>query len=145
MSLEWMGASVGIMAGVVGLILLAYDRLRGSGKHDADMHGKVNGLLLRADSLDRDHGVVEVQLALLDKRVGEVLYELKGIDGQNGIKGNTRALAEEIRVMKLRLAGYDVVTALFKAERDQYAGPEKRHFTRRALDAKLAELGNTED
>ncbi len=144
--LKVIGISVAIMTGVVGLLLLLYDRLRGSGKLDADMHNSVRELTQKVAVLERDFGMIELQLSQLDKKLSEVLYELKGTDGLNGIKGLSRAHAAEIAAIKKRLHSMDVVAALLKAQQEaSYSGVEKRHSMRRDIDVKLMDLVRPDD
>jgi len=139
------GGWVGMLTGIAALSILIYDRLRGSGKLDADLHNTVNDLERKASRSEHESSDTALQLATLERKLSEVGYELRGVDGQNGVKGLNRTHGVEIATIKKRLADMDVIAALFKAERSVYGGEEKRHFTRRSLDAKLAELAQPAD
>ncbi len=146
------GAWIGMISGGTALVILAYDRLRGSGKREADLNNKVNELQKsfadlgrKVDILERELTVIEVNLSTIDRKLSEVLFELRGVDGQNGVKGAGRIHGLEIASIKKRLAAMDVLAALFKAERETYSGVERRHVTRRDFDVKLLEAVQTDD
>ncbi len=128
------GGWVAMIGGLVAVVLLLYDRLRGSGKLDADMNSRVNDLTRKIDKTDHEVCGIEGTVRSLDQKVSEVTYEVRGIDGQNGVKGVARSNATEIAHIKKRLSAMDVVAAIFKAERDEDRRP------RRSLTAKLRNI-----
>ena len=139
------GAWIGMLSGGTALILLAYDRFRGSGKREADLTNKVADLCRQVETLERELTTIEVNLGMVDRKLSEVLYELRGVDGLNGIKGANRNQATEIAAIQKRLAAMDVVAALLKAERDNWKGDERRVSSRRTIDSKLLDLATGKD
>ena len=133
------GGWVGMIGGVIAVFFLLYDRLRGSGKLDADLSNRVAEMSRKQDRADHNTCGIEGTVKVLDQKVSEVVYEVRGIDGLNGVKGTARDNTAEIAAIKKRLSAMDVVAAIFKAERDDDRRP------RRSLTAKLRNIVKPDD
>ncbi len=133
------GGWVAMIVGIAAVVMLAYDRLRGSGRLDADMSNHVSDLARKIELVERECAVAEGALTQFDRKLSEVLYELRGVDGKNGVKGVNRSHALELASIQKRLGAMDVIAALVKA--GTYAGEDRRvQPPRRSLDSKLMEI-----
>jgi len=125
------GGWVAMIAGLIAVFFLVYDRLRGSGKLDADLSNRVAEMSRKQDRTDHNVCGIEGNVKVLDQKVSEVSYEVRGIDGQNGVKGTAKNNAAEIVAIKKRLSAMDVLAALFNADRedDRRSSPTRRSLT----------------
>ncbi len=133
-------AWVGILTGIAALAFLLYDRVHGAGKAIAKVDAKIETLCEKMNDFENTQVVMDGSLRTLSANITTLTHDFKGVDGTNGTKGAVRELRGDMAIVKKRLHSIDVFTALIKAEREAYAGTERRHNVRRELDAKLLDL-----
>ncbi len=134
------GAYVGMFTGTAAFLFILYDRIFGAGRVFAKMDSKIETLCDKMDDFEGTQAAMDGNLRTLSANITTLTHDFKGVDGTNGTKGAVRDLRSDMATVKKRLHSIDVFTALIKAEREAFAGTERRVNVRREIDAKLLDL-----
>lgn len=118
----WGGFVLGL--GAFGILL--WDRITGRGRSLAAIDGKIDRLSEQVGELGGTQKIMDGHLASLSTAVGQLTYEVKGVDGLNGLKGKVRDLGEDVQSIQVRNAKMDVLAGMYERERRGYEGPERR-------------------
>jgi hypothetical protein len=125
---------VGLIAGSTALTLLIVDRLTARGKSLAKLDNKIDGLCDRIDDMDGRLTAVDG----LAKTVGELVYEWRGVDGENGYKSIIRNDHRRIDAIEKR---NNIIDALKQAHDDDIrrSGGQQRRQSDREINNLLPE------
>ena len=123
------GGWVGLLAGSTALGLLVVDRLTARGKSLAKLDTKIDTLCDRIDDMDGRLKVVDG----LAETVGELVFEWRGVDGNNGYKSIIREHDRRLDEIQQRNLRIDAI----REEDDRRSGGKHRRMMDR-------ELGDTE-
>lgn len=125
---------MGLVAGSVALILLVVDRLTARGKNLAVIAGKLDTLCGQVDDFEGRLSVVDG----LARTVEELVYEWRGVDGNDGYK---KIIQDDHRRIDALERHGDIIEAVRKAraEDEQRSGGLHRRKSERDLNNLLPE------
>lgn len=120
--------------GLVACTTLLWDRITNRGKGLANLTGKIDTLCSKMDDFEHTQGIMDTRIDTLSADVRDLVFELKGTDGTNGMRSTVRRHTEQLADIERRNL---VIDEIEKREREQYHGPERRKELRRFRDQKL--------
>lgn len=124
----------GFVFGLVACGILLWDRVAGKGRSLAGIENSIRGISEDCGELKSAQRIMDGLLLSLTGDVRELKFEIKGVDGQNGMKALLRQHSSEIESIHVRNRKADILAAIYERELKNYGGPERREAVRRARD-----------
>lgn len=124
----------GFVLGLGAFAILLWDRVKGKGRSLAGIENSIKGISEDCSELKSAQKIMDGLLLSLTGDVRELKFEIKGVDGQNGMKALLREHSSEIEAIHVRNRKADILAAIYERELKNYQGPERRESIRRARD-----------
>lgn len=132
---SWFGWG-GFVFGLIATAILLWDRITGRGKSIANLDNKIDTLCRQTDEMEGRLTVVDG----LTRSVQELVFEWRGIDGNNGYKSIIRDHEKRLDAIEDRNREIDAIAKHERERQQDYGGPERRRSPRRDLDKELNDL-----
>lgn len=116
----------GFIFSLIACATLVWDRVVGKGKSVANLDNKIEGLCDQMNEMEGKLTVVDG----LTTSVRELVYEWRGVDGNNGYKSIIRENQRRISAIERR---NDKIDAVRESDERRSGGQHRRHMDR-ALD-----------
>lgn len=112
------------------LAFLLYDKVAGKSKAVQRMETQIDALQSEAEDLNATQLVLSNNLKSLAETITKLTYQMQGVDGQNGARGDIREIRAEMAEMQARNRKIDILAAQIEPL-VKYEGPERREHLRR--------------
>lgn len=119
-----------LVMSILALGFLVYDKIAGKTKAILHMESKLDTIASCVEDIEATQTVFGNSMMTLNKTMLELTFELRGVDGQNGAKGDIKEIRAELAQIQTRNRKMDILAAAFE-EQQRYEGPERREVLRR--------------
>jgi hypothetical protein len=121
---------VGSLTGLIGFAVLMYEKITGKGRKLEAIDGSIKNLGLKIEALELTEKIIDTKVDSLTDIVTDLDHEVRGVQGDNGIKAAVRECRVEIQKIHELNRKHELLRERFKEIIRHYEGPERREGMR---------------
>lgn len=127
------------------MAVLLYDKIAGKSKSVQRMETQLERLQSEVEDLNSTQLILSNHIKSLHETLMKLTYQLSGVDGQNGARGDIKEIRQELAEIQRRNREMDILAAQYRAETSAagYEGVERREHLRRMSKGRRFDVDNT--